>query len=119
MSSPLEKLLRQARNEKWEALLAQQISALGMPQPVKQYRFHESRQWKFDFAYPDRKLAVEIDGLSKNPGAHQRFAGIENDCEKRAEALIRGWKILRVTGAMVKSGRAVNYLRHLLNGEVI
>ena len=44
----------------------------------------------------------------------RRGSGFEKDCEKYAEALIAGWSVLRVTGAMVEDGRAINYLTQIL-----
>jgi very-short-patch-repair endonuclease len=35
---------------------------LGIPEPVHNHRFHPVRRWKIDYAWPDQKLAVEIEG---------------------------------------------------------
>jgi len=32
------------------------------PEPVREYRFHPKRKWRFDFAWPDCQVAVEIEG---------------------------------------------------------
>ena len=63
----------------------------GVPAPVRELRFHPERRWRFDFAWPDIKLAVEIDGR----GRHQTVVGVRNDCEKLNEALRLGWRVLR------------------------
>jgi hypothetical protein len=39
------------------------------------------------------------------------------DCEKYNEATLRGWRVLRVTGAHVKSGAAVEWLRRAVGEE--
>ena len=31
-------------------------------EPVREYIFHPKRKWRFDFYFPERKLAVEIEG---------------------------------------------------------
>lgn len=45
-----------------------------LPAPVAEYRFHETRKWRFDHAWPDRKLALEIDGgvWQNGGGRHNR-----------------------------------------------
>ena len=62
-----------------------------LPEPVREYRFHDTRRWRFDFAWPDIKLAVEIDGR----GRHQTVVGCRSDCEKANEAIRLGWRVLR------------------------
>ena len=29
---------------------------------VKEFRFHETRKWRFDYAFPSHKIAIEVDG---------------------------------------------------------
>ena len=81
----------------------------------REYRFHPVRRWRFDFARVDDKLAVEIDGLTygSRKGAHQTPQGVERDREKDAEAMLLGWKVLRITPKMLKSGVAYTYIRQL------
>ena len=78
-----------------------------LPLARREYVFHPTRQWRFDFAWPGRKLAVEIDGLTRDGGRHQRVRGYENDCEKLNEALLLGWRVLRFTQGQVKRGEAI------------
>ena len=58
---------------------------------TREHRFHPTRQWRFDFAWPSQKLAVEIDGR----GRHQTVVGVRADCEKMNEAIRLGWRVLR------------------------
>ena len=82
---------------------------------VRQHKFHPTRQWQFDFAHPERKLAVEVDGLLRTGvGAHQTAKGMRNDCEKLCEAVLLGWRVLRVVPAQVKSGEAIQWVERLL-----
>ena len=58
----------------------------------RELEFHDKRKWRFDFAWIDKKIAVEIQGgiwLGKS-GSHTSSNGFENDCEKRNEAVIEG-----------------------------
>lgn len=67
----------------------------------QQYRFDETRQWRFDFAWPGYLVAVEIDGGIWSGGRHTRGKGFENDCEKFNEALLLGWRVFHLTPAMI------------------
>lgn len=79
-----------------------------------EYSFCPGRKWRFDFAWPVERVALEIEGGSWTGGRHVRGRGFESDCEKYNEAAVQGWRILRVTGGMVQDGRAVWYLKRLL-----
>ena len=95
-----------------------QIRAVGLPMPVEEYRFHPTRRWRFDLAWPDRKFAVEIEGGAWSHGRHVRGKGFTQDCVKYAEALCLGWRVLRVTTGMVEDGTALGYVERMLaNGS--
>ena len=101
-----------------ESRMALHIRALGLPEPECEYRFARPRQWRFDFAWPALLLAVEVEGGSWSGGRHTSGAGFAADCEKYNEATLRGWRVLRVTGAHVKSGAAVEWLRRAVGEGV-
>ncbi|EIL2908420.1 hypothetical protein LLT35_001942 [Vibrio alginolyticus] len=98
-----------------EQTLLFQIKAMGLALPEQEYRFHETRRWRFDFAYPEQQLAVEVEGGTWAGGRHTRGSGYEKDCEKYNEAALRGWSVLRFTGSMIKSGNAVETLKEALS----
>ena len=56
----------------------------------REYRFHQKRRWRFDFAWPSYKVGVEINGR----GRHQTVVGVRRDCEKLNEAIRLGWVVL-------------------------
>lgn len=64
---------------------------------VKEYRFHPVRKWRFDYAIPDSKVAVEVDGAVWVGGRHNRPAGYIADMEKLNTAASMGWLVLRIT----------------------
>ncbi len=97
-----------------EALLIRHIRALKLEIPVSEYRFHEKRKWRFDFAYPERQLAIEVEGGTYSNGRHTRAKGYEADCEKYNTAALRGWTVLRFTGDMIKRGEAVRMIEEAL-----
>ena len=93
-------------------LLQIQMKALGLPIPVTEYRFHPQRRFRFDWAFPLTRLAIEqeggiwIKGKSGRGGAHSLPSNILRDMEKNNEASILGWHILRFTPAQVEKGEA-------------
>lgn len=81
----------------------------------REYAFHPSRRWRFDFAIPDRKLAIEIEGLMWGEvGRHQRPEGYMSDCRKYNEAQLLGWVVLRFTHGMVESAEAIDTVKKWL-----
>jgi len=63
----------------------------------KQYRFHPTRRWKFDNAWPDEMVAVELEGGIFTRGRHTRGQGFHNDCDKYNAAQRLGGVVLRYT----------------------
>jgi very-short-patch-repair endonuclease len=63
--------------------------------PVAEYRFAPPRRWRFDYAFPEFKLAVEIEGGAWIQGRHTRGKGFLADLEKYNAATLLGWAILR------------------------
>lgn len=86
------------------------MSLVGITDPVTEFRFDPHRRWRFDYAWPERKLALEIEGGTWSRGRHVRPGGYEKDCEKYNAATLQGWRVLRVTTGMVKDGRALRLL---------
>ena len=94
--------------------LAIQIRALRLPVPEREYRFMPPRRFRFDFAWPDQMVALETEGGTWVLGRHNRGTGYESDCIKYSEAAIRGWKVIRATGKMIKDGTAIELLTRAL-----
>ena len=67
------------------------------PGPLEEHAFHPTRKWRFDFAWPHCKLAVELEGGVFTGGRHSRGAGMVGDCDKYNAAAVMGWAVLRYT----------------------
>ena len=80
----------------------------------REYRFDDKRRWRVDFAWPDLKIAVEIEGGTHTQGRHNRASGFEADCEKYNALTEQGWCLYRYTGRMVKSGEALKQIERVL-----
>ncbi len=96
---------------------------------VKEKEFHPIREWGFDFAIPEYKIAIEVEGgtfghivvcnhcgmkvsgVSKKGhhyyvragGRHNRGKGYEEDREKYNTAQVLGWRVLSFTPEMILS----------------
>jgi very-short-patch-repair endonuclease len=75
--------------------------------PTREHRFHPTRKWRFDFAWPSVMVAVEIEGGTWAGGRHNTGAGMAKDCDKYNAATQMGWKVLRFTSSHLKSPDAV------------
>ncbi len=62
---------------------------------------HAGRRYRFDFAFPPERVAIEIDGGQWLPhgGRHNR----DSDRWKTAAAAAAGWKVLHFSGEMLES----------------
>lgn len=104
-----------AKREALEAHMMRDILAVKLHLGcTPQFAFHPDRKWRFDFAWPQRKVALEVDGGVHSGGRHTRGTGFTEDIEKRNAAIILGWRVLHATGEHVKSGKAVQWLESLL-----
>jgi len=89
-------------------LLLLQLKSNGIPNPEREYRFHATRKWRFDFAWPDSKVAIEIDGggFAFGGGKHMQ----PRDLEKLNTAASLGWKVYRFTPEMIRKSQAIKFL---------
>ena len=94
--------------------LAFHIQAVGLPEPQREFGFQHARRWRADFAWPEQKVLCEVEGGVWTRGRHVRGAGFEADMEKYNAATLGGWRLIRVTPAMVRDGRAIRYLEMVL-----
>lgn len=100
-----------------EETLAMQIEVNDLPIPRREYRFHPTRRWRFDFAYPDQRIAIECEGATWANGRHNRGGGYAADLEKYNAAALLGWLVLRYTRAQVKHGTAIVQLREAIQSR--
>lgn len=95
-----------------EELMALHIRAERLPAPQREWRFHATRMWRFDFAWlSPRKIAVEVEGGTYNGGRHARGSGFAKDAEKYNAAALLGWRVLRFTTEQVRSGEAIRTVK--------
>jgi hypothetical protein len=139
MSSPARKRSKRTFTREQEFEFALRSARIGGW--VREHRFHPTRNWRFDFAWPHTRvlgtdgfrLAVEIEGVTsfgrrkqacrkcghENPGAfilgrHQTADGLNADCEKYQEALRHRWLVLRITQQMLGRTDTLDVIRGLV-----
>lgn len=124
--SVLAKLHASAIKQSLERQLEMLLRSKGLIGFQREYQFHPTRRWRFDFADPQAKIAVECEGgvygfkcpkcggtgaggqckscrgTGKAFGRHSRATGLENDAEKYNRAAIMGWRVLRFTTRQLK-----------------
>lgn len=77
--------------------------ALRLPAPVAEHRFAPPRRWRFDWAWLNQLVALEIEGAVWTGGRHTHGAGYLVDIEKYSEAAILGWCVVRCTPSTLAS----------------
>ncbi len=111
----LEREQKRAKRDALAMSMLVQLRAAGLePWVEREYTFHHERKWRFDFAFPSVKVAMEVDGGIYSGGRHTRGKGFENDCEKCNEAAMLGWTVLRVTSHHIGTGQAIQWAERLV-----
>lgn len=107
------------------------LRAMKLPEPSREYRFAAHhvglgpgikdrlkraglQDWRFDAAYPDLLLAIEVEGGGWTGGRHTRGAGFAGDLRKYDAAMRLGWTVYRCAGELIKSGQAVKTIHQLI-----
>lgn len=94
--------------------------AFGLPEPRQQWLFADEafgRRWRFDYAWPEAMVAVEVDGgiwgtgpecptcEQRQPGRHLTGTGFLADCEKAMAATRLGWALIKFPQPWVDDGK--------------
>jgi very-short-patch-repair endonuclease len=112
------------RSETAEDVFARQCRELRLPPVDRQVLFAKEigRLWRFDFAFRDYWLAVEIEGLAVQRlagvlvvrGRHASVTGIREDMQKYNTAALLGWTVLRFEQNMVRPKEAIETTMRVL-----
>jgi very-short-patch-repair endonuclease len=123
----VRRLEAKAKRDKWADKLRSDLRACGIQAPalVEEYRFSTARRFRFDFAIPTLRVAIEVEGgVHADPGdkldvlggklvrregkksRHTTSEGYERDCEKYNLAQLCDWWVLRFTPNQIKNGYA-------------
>ena len=90
-----------ALNKELERRFDRLLRSSELPYPARQHPF---RSYKIDFAYPDLKIAIELDGVR----THGSAAALNRDLERQNALALDRWLILRFDWKRVtREGEAV------------
>lgn len=81
---------------------------------VREYRFHATRRWRFDYAAPSLRVALEVEGGVWTGGRHISPNGFLGDVEKYNAAALLGWVVLRTTPDRLMT-EGVALMREIIN----
>lgn len=110
----IKRLLAKQKREALEKKFEQQLCAEKFPPWEREHPFHPTRKWRFDFAWPKWKVAVEVEGGTWTSGRHVRGSGFQKDCEKYNNAALLGWTVMRGDSSMVKDLTLLEYTKRAL-----
>lgn len=88
-----------------------------LPEPEREWKFHPSRRWRFDYAYVPWKVAVEINGGAWIRGRHNRPIGSIKDWEKINHAQLCGWIVLQFTPEQMRNLSALPLIEAALRSR--
>lgn len=111
--------LKAYRRERPTLVLLERLAAAGLPAPVREYQFVADRRWRFDLAWPERRLAVELEGGIWIRGAHTRGRGYEKDMAKYNRAAVLGWTLIRMTPRQALRPESLELIRAALSVQIL
>jgi hypothetical protein len=102
----------------YKGLLLTQIAEANLPLPDQfELKFMDSRNWRFDYAWTDLKVAIEYDGIIHHRNSrliqktdHNTITGLANSYEKIAEAQLRNWLVIQTNPILVREYITVEQL---------
>lgn len=83
---------------------------------VKEFKFHPVRKWRFDYAIPEHKIALEVEGGVWTGGRHTSSVGFMKDMEKYNTATLMGWRVFRTTPDELYHLKTLNLLKTAISG---
>ena len=85
--------------------------------PLTEHRFHPIRKWRFDYAWPEHRIALEVEGGVWVGGRHTSGAGFVKDMEKYNEAACVGWRIIRCQPRELCSIKTVDNIKRAMQWQ--
>lgn len=116
-----------------EEELALHLRAVKLPRPEREFHFAAHhvgrgagirkrlaaaglRDWRFDFAWPRLRIAVECEGGAwMKKGGHTTGKGFADDLRKYDAAMRLYWNVYRCDQDMITSGRAIGTIKILID----
>ena len=90
---------------------------IGLLQPIPEYPCIPGRKHRLDYAWPDHRVGLEIDGGMFTGGRHGGSPSAVRDVWKRNELTVRGWRGIHVAPSQLWKAQTWTWLRALLTQE--
>jgi hypothetical protein len=98
----------------YEACFRKYCTEEGVSPPVAELVFAPPRKWRFDYAWPDYKVALEVEGGAWTGGRHTRGSGFMKDIEKYNEASCLGWRLIRTVPSEMTSVAVIQTIKRAI-----
>lgn len=116
-----QKQIDREKVERARKTFFEKLTAHGIPIPEHEFRFNKTavsrkgklRIWRFDYAWQDLKIALEVDGGIYSGGRHVRGKGFREDMEKMNEAVAQGWVVIRTTPRELPTLYTIDMIRRV------
>lgn len=96
-----------------EATLAQHLKSYNIEFQAE-FQFNPERRWRADFYIVGSNILIEVEGGIWSSGRHTRGKGYLGDMEKYNSAQLLGYSVYRYSTEQVKSGKAIDEIRRLV-----
>ena len=83
---------------------------------VKEFKFHPVRKWRFDYAIPEHKIALEVEGGVWTGGRHTSPKGFLGDIETYNTATLMGWRVFRTTPDDLYKKKTLDLIKTAISG---
>lgn len=84
-----------------------------------EYFFTTERQFRLDYAIPEYKIGIEVDGgiWAKGKSGHSSGTGITRDMEKANLLNVNGWTLIRRTPDQLLTNETIELIKKAINGR--
>lgn len=100
-------ILKTERHSKEKQHIDNLLFSLVIDKKIKRYekelKFDSVRKFRFDWAIPEHKIAIEYEGVYNGKSRHTTTTGYSKDTEKYNLAVTLGWRVLRYTASTYKN----------------
>ena len=76
--------------------------------------YHHGRAYRCDFAWPEQRVILEVEGAVWTQGRHTRGSGFLKDMVKYNALTEAGWAVYRVSQREITSGEALRIIERVL-----
>lgn len=85
-----------------------------LPPEVCHHVYRKTRDFRCDFAWPEQRIILEVEGGVWVQGRHTRGSGFTKDLTKYNLITEAGWTVYRVSQREITSGEALNIIARAL-----